>query len=96
VTVNFLFALLALTKGKARTAIFGIVIPFVALVGAIRLARPGSPWAKRFYRSRPRARARARLRAFHHDRRWTGLSRRAQDLIGGRPDQEPARVPERR
>ncbi|TPQ17378.1 hypothetical protein [Streptomyces sporangiiformans] len=96
VAVNFFFALLALTKGKARTAIFGVVVPFVALVGAIRLARPGSPWAKRFYRSRPRARARARLRAFHHDRRWTGLSRRVQDLIGGRPDQEPARVPERR
>ena len=96
VAVNFLFALLALTKGKARTAIFGVVIPFVALIGAIRLARPGSPWAKRFYRSRPRARARARLRAFRHDRRWTGLSRRVQDWIGGRPDPETARMPEHR
>ncbi|MER5215901.1 hypothetical protein ABT063_36600 [Streptomyces sp. NPDC002838] len=96
VAVNFLFALLALSKGKVRMAIFGVIVPLVALVGAIRLARPGSPWAKRFYRRRPRARARSRLRAYHHDRRWLGPRRRFQDLIGGRPDPEPARSLERR
>ncbi|MEV7141024.1 hypothetical protein [Streptomyces tauricus] len=89
--LNFLVALLALSKGKARTAIFGVIVPLVALVGAIRLARPASPWARRFYRRRPRARARARLRAYHHDRRWAGPRRRFQDLIGGKPDPEPAR-----
>ncbi|MCW8101248.1 hypothetical protein [Streptomyces tauricus] len=89
--LNFLVALLALSKGKARMAIFGVIVPLVALVGAIRLARPASPWARRFYRRRPRARARARLRAYHHDRRWAGPRRRFQDLIGGRPDSEPAR-----
>jgi hypothetical protein len=92
VGANFFFALLALSKGKARTAIFGVIVPFLALIGAIRLARPGSPWAKRFYRRRPRARARARLRAYHHDRRWAGPRRRVQDLIGGKPDPEPARA----
>ncbi|WP_030389083.1 hypothetical protein [Streptomyces sp. NRRL S-241] len=46
---NFFLALIALWKGKARTALFGLVVPFVALVGAIRLARPGSPYAKKFY-----------------------------------------------
>ena len=51
-------------------ALIGTLVPFVALFGAVRLARPGSPWARRFYRSRPRARARARLRAYRHDRRW--------------------------
>ncbi|MFJ3226833.1 hypothetical protein ACIPJS_26300 [Streptomyces sp. NPDC086783] len=91
VAVNFLFALLALSKGKARTAIFGVIVPVVALVGAIRLARPGSPWARRFYRRRPRARARASLRAYHHDRRWAKPRRRLQDLIGGKPDPEPVR-----
>ncbi len=43
VAVNFLFALLALSKGKARMAIFGVIVPFVALIGAVRLARPGLP-----------------------------------------------------
>ncbi len=62
----------------------------MALVGAIRLARPGSPYAKRFYANRPRARARAGLRAFHHDRRWTRRRRRFEDFIGGAPD--PQRV----
>lgn len=97
VVVNFLFALLALSKGKTRTAIFGVIVPFVALIGAVRLARPGSPWAKRLYRRRPRARAKARLRAYRHDRRWAGPSRKFQDWIGGKPDDELARsVPGRR
>jgi len=88
---NFLFALLVLSKGKARMAIFSVIIPLVGLVGFIRLARPGSPWAKRFYRRRPRARARSTLRAYHHDRRWAGPRRRLQDLIGGKPDPVVAR-----
>ncbi|MFI1445219.1 hypothetical protein [Streptomyces fructofermentans] len=91
IAVNFAFALVALSKGKARMALFGVVVPLVALVGAVRLARPASAWARRFYRRRPRARARATLRAYHHDRRWDGPRRRMQDLIGGKPDPEPAR-----
>lgn len=63
-----------------------MIVPVVALIGAVRLARPGSPWARRFYARRPRARARARLRAYHHDRRWSGPRRAVQDWIGGRPD----------
>ncbi|GGO58576.1 MULTISPECIES: G protein-coupled receptor family protein [Streptomyces] len=92
ITLNCGFAVIALAKGKLRVALIGMVVPFVALVGAVRLARPGSAWARRFYRNRPRARARAGLRAFRHDRRWAGPRRTFQDLIGGKPD--PA-VPER-
>jgi hypothetical protein len=88
VAVNFLLSLIALSKGKARIALFGVIVPVVALVGAIRLARPGSFWATRFYRRRPRARARAGLRAYRHDRRWSGPRRRFQDWIGGAPDPE--------
>ncbi|MGW8887338.1 hypothetical protein [Streptomyces sp. NPDC055749] len=87
--VNFCFVLIALFKGKARMAVLGALIPFVALVGAVRLARPTSPWAKRFYRNRHRARSRAVLRAYHHDRRWAGPRRKFQDLIGGAPDRVP-------
>ncbi|MCW7945380.1 membrane protein [Streptomyces hygroscopicus] len=96
VVVNFLFSLLALSKGKTRTAIFGVIVPLIAMVGAIRLARPGSLWARRLYRRRPRSRARAGLRAYHHDRRWARLSRRAQDWIGGKPDSQGMRLPDRR
>lgn len=86
VAVNFLFVLLTLFKGKLRMALIGTLIPFVAIVGAVRLARPGSLWAKRFYRNRPRLRARAGLRAYHHDRRWTRARRTFHDLIAGAPD----------
>lgn len=88
--VNFCFVLIALFKGKARLAVVGTLVPFVALIGAIRLARSTSMWAKRFYRKRHRARARAMLRAYHHDVRWAGPRRRFQDLIGGAPDRVPA------
>ncbi|MEU9230450.1 hypothetical protein AB0D40_39740 [Streptomyces massasporeus] len=96
VLVNFAFALISLFKGKVRLAVVGVIIPFVALVGAVRLARPTSPWAKRFYRNRPRARARSALRSYHHDRRWATPMRAVQDWIGGAPDPEPARSLERR
>ncbi|MEU6193252.1 hypothetical protein [Streptomyces sp. NPDC047061] len=94
VVANFAFSLVALSKGKARIAIFGVIVPLVGLVGAARLARPGSAWARRFYGNRPRARARAGLRAYHHDRRWSRLTRPLQDWIGGKPDSpEPLRLP---
>ncbi|MEV8591818.1 hypothetical protein [Streptomyces sp. NPDC052012] len=96
VAVNFLFSLIALSKGKTRIAIFGVIVPVVALIGSLRLARPASPWAKRFYRRRPRARAKSILRAYRHDRRWSGPRRAIQDLIGGRPDPNPPRPLERR
>ncbi|MBL3668671.1 hypothetical protein JL475_22295 [Streptomyces sp. M2CJ-2] len=86
VAVNFLFSLIALSKGKARTAVFGVIVPLVALIGSLRLARPGSPWARRFYRHRHRARAKALLRAYHHDRRWSGPRRAFDDWLGGKPD----------
>ncbi|MEU9061609.1 hypothetical protein AB0D13_22815 [Streptomyces sp. NPDC048430] len=87
--LNFGFVLITLFKGKARMAVLGTLIPFIALIGALRLARPASLWAKRFYRRRHRARARAVLRAYHHDVRWAGPRRRFQDLIGGAPDRTP-------
>ncbi|WP_333763336.1 hypothetical protein [Streptomyces sp. IBSBF 2390] len=93
---NFVFALVALGKGKTRIAVFGAIVPLVAIVGAVRLARPGSPWARRFYGRRPRARAKAALRAYRHDRRWARPRRALQDWIGGKPDPRSLRLPDRR
>ncbi|GAV46398.1 hypothetical protein [Streptomyces acidiscabies] len=87
VAINFLLSLIALAKGKARTAIFGIIVPTVALIGAIRLARPKSPWARHFYTHRPRARARSERRATRSDRRWSRVRRCVEELVGGKPDQ---------
>ncbi|MFJ2743910.1 hypothetical protein ACIO3O_30150 [Streptomyces sp. NPDC087440] len=89
IVINALWSVVALFKGKVRTALFGIVIPLVGTVGAIRLARPNSPWARRFYRRRPKARARAMRRVYRHDRRWTRRVRAFQDWIGGAPSPRP-------
>lgn len=86
VVANFLFALVTLAKGKPRMAVLGVFVPFVALVGAVRLARPGSWWYRRCYRRRAAARARAERHAEAHDARWVGLRRRFQDLVAGAPD----------
>ncbi|MGW4704254.1 hypothetical protein [Streptomyces sp. NPDC004285] len=89
--VNFGLILVTLVKGKFRMAVFGAFVPFVAVVGAVRLARPGSWWSRKFYRRRHRARARSRIRTYRHDRRWTKLRRRFQDLIGGFQERVPGR-----
>ncbi len=83
VLFNFSLALIALSKGKVLTALFGTVVPVVALVGAIRLARPGSPWARRLYRRRPRARARAALRLWRTTAAGRGPGGRSRTSSAG-------------
>jgi hypothetical protein len=51
------FGTVALLKHKPMTAVLGLVIPLVSLVGAIRLAKPNSWWARRFYDEDKRRRA---------------------------------------
>ncbi|MFF5972482.1 hypothetical protein ACFY7C_13290 [Streptomyces sp. NPDC012769] len=89
--LNFLLVLVTAVKGKFRMAVLGTLIPFVAIVGAVRLARPGSWWSRRLYARRHRARARAKVRAYRHDKRWTRVRRKVQDLIGGFQERVPGR-----
>ncbi len=56
-----LLALVNLAKEKFGMAAAGLAIPPVGLVGAVRLAKPGSMWARLFYRSEAK-RARVRRR----------------------------------
>ena len=74
VAVNLLVALAAILKGRAVLGVVGVFVPLVALAGAVRLARPHSPWARRWYRpgSRRRARAEARFPAGRRTR-WDAL-----------------------
>ena len=45
-----LLAFICVLKGKYRTALFGLFLPPVGLIGALRLARPASIWARHRYR----------------------------------------------
>jgi len=41
----------------------GVFVPLVALIGAVRLGRPDSRWARRFYEGERLAKAKARFAA---------------------------------
>ncbi len=55
VVINLGFAGVALLKGKVWTGLLGIFIPLLACFGAVRVGRPGSPWARWRYRPAPLA-----------------------------------------
>jgi hypothetical protein len=87
IAVNLLLCVICLLKGKFVTGVAGIVISVVALVGAIRLAKPGSWWAVHRYATRPRRARRAASRyGQRHEERWNRL----RDLVAGTPSQEKA------
>ena len=83
--VGLVLSLICLLKGKVPTGVIGLVISVIALVGALRLAKPGSWWATRRYASRPQRAARAQRRygpGYHE--RWNRL----RDLVAGAPSHE--------
>jgi hypothetical protein len=83
--LSLVLSVICLLKGKITTGVVGTVIGLVALVGAVRLAKPESWWAARRYASRPRraARAAGRYGTRYHDR-WNRL----RDLVAGSPSEE--------
>jgi hypothetical protein len=80
--VTVAFAVVAAIKGKPILAVLGVVVLPFAVVGAVRLARPGSPWAKRRYREGSSKDVRSRAR-FPEGRRtrWDAVV----DAVGGVP-----------
>lgn len=82
--VDFLLAAVAMIKGKIWTGLFGIFVPILLFVGAIRLARPNSPWARRRYASRPKKAARAAKREERYHRPIMRAKARMEDLVAGR------------
>ncbi|MEZ0284010.1 MAG: hypothetical protein ACAH79_02095 [Thermoleophilia bacterium] len=82
VGVNALLAALTLLKGKIVTGLVGIFVPVVALVGAIRLAKPRSPWARVRYGRRPLKQERSERR---FGPTYDARMNRLRDLLGGAP-----------
>jgi len=82
---HFALVVICVLKGKYPMALFGTFIPGFSWIGAIRLARPTSRWANRFYR--PAKLAKATARAAKHDDRWDPITGRLSDLIAGRPSE---------
>jgi hypothetical protein len=81
------FAVVALLKGRFVIGLAGVFLPLVAVVGALRLARPRSPWAR--WRYPPDS---ARLaRATAREERMTRRRRAWSDRIAGPPSSPLAR-----
>ena len=78
---------LVLAKGKVRLALIGFFVPLLFEVAAIRVARPNSPWARRFYRPGSKKLAKAQVRAA----RWDARRMKWFDRIGGTPHLERPR-----
>jgi hypothetical protein len=90
VAIAVTYATLAILKGKRWLGLFGLFVPLIALIGAIRLAQPHSPWARRFYKPGSRKLKRAQ-------ERWKRLERRrhgALDAVAGAPSKPDPDTPQ--
>lgn len=82
-------AAIVLLKGKIWTGLVGLFFFPLLLIGAIRLARPGSPWARWRYQRTPRRMARALRRERRLRRPLIRGKIAVQELMAGRPDLLP-------
>jgi hypothetical protein len=78
-------AVICVVKGKYRSALFGLFLPPVGLIAALRLARPSSIWARHRYRGKRLERATRRAADF--DKRWAPLQTDWENFVGGKPSQ---------
>jgi hypothetical protein len=77
-----LLAIVCFVKGRILLGVLGLFVPVFAVVGAVRLAQPESPWARRRYSETRMARARARFGEHRVLSRWR---HRVLDLVTGAP-----------
>ena len=85
---HFGWVLIAAAKHRLVHAVFGIFLPGLAVYAGLRLAKPRSVWAKRFYgERRPAKQARAEQR-FRAGRPSDKYKDRLRDAIGGVTEEE--------
>ena len=79
------FVVVSYLKGKLFLGTVGIFFPPLAVVGALRLAKSNSPWARGQYARSPAKLERARRRDEGFNRRWQQRKHLVWDVIGGKP-----------
>ncbi|GAA4476193.1 integral membrane protein [Rhodococcus olei] len=90
--LSLAIAAVVIAKGKIWTGLFGLFFSPMLLVGAIRLSRPGAPWARWRYRDKPKKMARAITREKRYRRPIVRAKIYVQDLVAGKPSVEHARL----
>ncbi|MGH3013256.1 MAG: hypothetical protein ACRDMY_15670 [Gaiellaceae bacterium] len=91
--LNVVFVAVTFLKGKLKLALAGVVFPPFAFFGALRLAKPRSWWARRFYDPegsgrKARKYQRALARETKRRERWHARQLALYDLLGGAPSRE--------
>jgi hypothetical protein len=82
---NLPFTIVCLLKGKIWSGLLGVYFTVFAVIGAFRLARPGSPWARSRYPEGSKKLAKATAREIRYARPAAATAW-LRDLIAGRPD----------
>jgi hypothetical protein len=91
IAIDLALATVTLLKGKLWTGLFGLFIPLLLIIGAIRLARPTSVWARQRYQARdgrpgrPEKLARAHRREERYREPVHRLKILLQDAVAGAP-----------
>ncbi|HET8994681.1 MULTISPECIES: hypothetical protein [unclassified Rhodococcus (in: high G+C Gram-positive bacteria)] len=88
VLLNLLLAGVVLAKGKIWTGLVGLFIVPLLWVGALRLSRPGAPWARWRYQGKTRKMTRAIARERRFRRPVIRAKIFVQDLVAGAPTLE--------
>ncbi len=90
----FLFAMVALCFAKQRLlhGWVGFFVLPVAIYGAWRLGKPGSPWARKRYGERNPAKQAAAEERFPPDRHTERFKNAFRDIVGGKPSEGVAAV----
>ncbi|WP_199487774.1 hypothetical protein [Actinomadura spongiicola] len=94
--VNLIFAVLTLLKGKIWTGLIGLFLPALLIVGAVRVARPASPWSRWRYDQESRRYLRAVRREEQYRRPLIRGKIWVQEFIAGRHDLIPPELLQRR
>ena len=83
--INLALCVIVLLKGKIWTGLVGLFVLPILVLAAVRLSRPGAPWARWRYTGRPKKME----RALRREKRWRRPLIRAkiylQDAIAGKP-----------
>ena len=81
--LNAAFVSVTFLKGKMWTGMIGLFIPIFAAVGAFRLGRPRSVYARSRYKDKPQKIARAERRSHEFDQQWGHWQQHVLAFVSG-------------
>jgi hypothetical protein len=94
VALNVVLAAITFLKGKLMLGLASIFVPFVGLIGTVRLAKPQSAWSRWFYKHSPAKRERAHQRYEVHPGWAERFNIWFTNLVGGAPSRpSPSEAP---